>query len=103
MCYVLLHVILSYIYIYVCQYGKKKIKQNVASLPRGAVGKGPFAECSLQIRSATLGKIFPARVFLALLSVVARGARQRLFFKKIKNRLCRRPLPGALGIVFFKK
>jgi hypothetical protein len=25
---------------------KKKIKQNVASLARGAVGKGAFAECS---------------------------------------------------------
>jgi hypothetical protein len=35
----------------------KKI-QNVASLPSGAVGKGSFAECSWQIRSATLGKIF---------------------------------------------
>jgi hypothetical protein len=59
---------------------RKKIKQNVASLLRGAVGKGPFAEHSLQIRSATLGKNFPALVFPALPSVVARGARQRSFF-----------------------
>jgi hypothetical protein len=35
-----------------------------------------------QLRSATLGKIFPARVFPALPSVVARGARQRIFLKK---------------------
>jgi hypothetical protein len=61
---------------------KKKIKQNVASLLRGAIGKGSFAECPMQLRSAVLGKIFPARVFLALPSVVARGARQRIFFKK---------------------
>jgi hypothetical protein len=50
-----------------------------------AVGKGPFAECSLQIRSATLGKIFPALVFPTLSSVVARGARQRKFCKKIEK------------------
>jgi hypothetical protein len=59
---------------------KEKIKQNVASLSRGAVGKGAFAECSWQLSSATLGKIFPARVFPALPSVVARGARQTIFF-----------------------
>jgi hypothetical protein len=58
----------------------KKIKQNVASLARGAVGKGSFAERSWQIRSATLGKLFPARVFPTLPSVVARGARQKKFF-----------------------
>jgi hypothetical protein len=57
----------------------KKIKQNVASLARGAVGKGAFAECFWQLRSATLGKIFPAWVFPALPNVVARGARQRFF------------------------
>jgi hypothetical protein len=33
-----------------------KKKQNVASLPRGAVGKGVFAEGIWQLRSATLGK-----------------------------------------------
>jgi hypothetical protein len=83
MCYVLLHVILSYIYIYiyiyiyVCQCGKKNIKQNVASLPKGAVGKGSFAESPWQLRSAALGKNFPARVFPALPSVVARCAQQR--------------------------
>jgi hypothetical protein len=32
-----------------------------------------------------------------------RGRRQRNFFKKIKNRLCRRPLPGTLGIGFSQK
>jgi hypothetical protein len=53
---------------------KNKIKQNVASLPRGAVGKGPFAERSWQIRSATLGKIFRARVFPALPSVGAESS-----------------------------
>jgi hypothetical protein len=58
----------------------------------------------LQLRWATLGKIFPAQVFPALPSVVARGARQRKFFLKIKNGLCRRPLPRALGTgYFFKK
>jgi hypothetical protein len=82
---------------------KAKNKQNVASLPRGAVGKGAFAEGFCQLRSATLGKIFPARVFPALPSIVARGSRQRIFFKKIKNHLCRRPLPGALGTGFFKE
>jgi hypothetical protein len=46
-----------YIYMFV-NVESKKIKQNVASLPSGAVGKGSFAECSWQIRSATLGKIF---------------------------------------------
>jgi hypothetical protein len=51
----------------------KKIKQNVASLPSGAVGKGAFAEGIWQLRSATLGKIYTARVFPALTSVVARG------------------------------
>jgi hypothetical protein len=44
----------------------KKIKQNEASLPRGAVGK-------------------------------------EFFLKKIKNRLCRRPLHRTLGTVFFQK
>jgi hypothetical protein len=68
----------------------------VASLPRGAVGKGVFAVGFWQLRSATLGKIF-----LALPSVVARGAWQRNFYKKIKNRHCRRPLPRALGTRFF--
>jgi hypothetical protein len=66
------------IYIYVCQCGKKK--QNVASLPTGAVGKGAFAEGFWQLCSATLGNIFPARVFPALPSVVAQGSRQRIFF-----------------------
>jgi hypothetical protein len=61
---------------------KENIKQNVASLPSGAVGKGTCAECSWQIRSATLGTIFLARVFPALPSVVAQGAWQRIFFKK---------------------
>jgi hypothetical protein len=74
----------------------KKMKKNVASLPRGAVGKGAFAERSGQLRSATLRKICLPRVFPVLPSVVARGPRQRIFFKKIKNRLCPRPLPGAL-------
>jgi hypothetical protein len=58
----------------------KEKKHKVASLPRGAVGKGPFAESSWQLLSATLGKIFPARVFPALPSIVARGAQQRKFF-----------------------
>jgi hypothetical protein len=49
----------------------KKIKQNVTSLPRGAVGTEAFAESPMQLRSATLGKIFPGRVFPALPSVVA--------------------------------
>jgi hypothetical protein len=61
---------------------KKKMKQNVGSLPRGAVGKGPFAESFWQLRSATLGKIFPARVFSALPGIVAKSTRQRNFFKK---------------------
>jgi hypothetical protein len=60
----------------------KKIKQNVGSLPRGAVGKGPFDERFWQLRSATLGKIFPTRVFPALPSVFAKSTRQRIFFKK---------------------
>jgi hypothetical protein len=79
----------------------KKIKQNVASLPRGAVSKGAFAEGFWQLRSTTLGKIFPARVFTALPSVVAQGSRQKKLI--IKNRLCRRPLTGALGTGFFQK
>jgi hypothetical protein len=60
----------------------KAKKQNLASLPRGAVGKGAFAEGFWQLHSATLGKIFPAWVFPALPSVVARGSRQRIFLKK---------------------
>jgi hypothetical protein len=68
------------VYIYICQCGKKKIKHKVDSLPRGAVGKGPFAESSWQLLLATLGKIFPARVFPALPSVIALGAPQRKFF-----------------------
>jgi hypothetical protein len=78
-------------------------KKNVASLPSGAVGKGPFAERSWQIRSATLGKIFPARVFAALPSVFAQGTRQRKFFLKIKKRLCRRPLARGSRHKFFQK
>jgi transposase len=81
---------------------KNKIKQNVASLPRGAVGKGAFAVGFWQLRAATLGKIFPARVFPALLSVVAWGARQKKI-KKIKNRLCRRLVPHAPGTGIFSK
>jgi hypothetical protein len=57
----------------------------VASLPTGAVGKGAFAEGFWQLCSATLGNIFPARVFPALPSVVAQGSRQRIFFKKNKK------------------
>jgi hypothetical protein len=81
MCYVSAHVILSYIYIHT-QCGKKIIKHKVASLPRGAVSKGPFVESSWELLSTTMGKFFPARVFQALRSVVAWGARQRNFFKK---------------------
>jgi hypothetical protein len=81
----------------------KKLKQNVASLPRGVVGKGAFPECFWQLRSATLGRNFPARVFPVLPSVVARGAQQRIFFKKIKNRLCQQPCPGRSAQDFFKK
>jgi hypothetical protein len=86
----------------------KKIKQNVTSSPRGAVGTGAFAESPMQLRSATLRKIFPGRVYPALPSVVAQGTRQRIFLKKIKNRLCRRPcqvrsLPGTLGTGFSQK
>jgi hypothetical protein len=33
---------------------KQKTKQNVASLPRGAVGKVAFAEGFWKLRSATL-------------------------------------------------
>jgi hypothetical protein len=96
----------------------KKIKQNVASLPRGSVGKGAFAEGSGQLRSATLGKICPARVFPALPSVVAwaprqrfflknkkpslptafaRGSRHRFFSKKLEKQPLPTGLPGALG------
>jgi hypothetical protein len=77
-------VILSYIYIYVCQCGKKKIKFELISLPIGAVGKGPFAECSWQLLSATLGTNFPARVF------------------PTKNPPCRRPGREAVGKDDFK-
>jgi hypothetical protein len=42
-------------------------------------------------------------VFPALPSVVARALSKEFFLKKIKNFLCRRPLPWALGIVFLKK
>jgi hypothetical protein len=62
-----------------------------------------YAECSWQIRSATLGKIFPARVFPSLPSVVARGARQIIFFKKNKNPSLPTAFARALGTRFFKK
>jgi hypothetical protein len=47
--------------------------------------------------------MFPARVFPALPRVVAKSTRQRIFFKKIKNCLCRRPVSGTLGTGFSKK
>jgi hypothetical protein len=79
-------------------------KQNVASLPRGTVGKGAFAECFWQLRSATLGKIFSARVFPALPSVVSRGTRQRFFLKKNKKpSLPTAFAPGTRHRIFFKK
>jgi hypothetical protein len=58
---------------------ESKKKQNVASLPRGAVDKGAFAEGFWQLLSATLGKIFPARVFPALPNVFARDPQERIF------------------------
>jgi hypothetical protein len=82
---------------------KKKIKQNKASLPRGAVGKGPFAECFWQLRSATLGKIFPARVFPALPRVVARSPRQRIFLKIYKNIFADGFCPGHSAQDYFQK
>jgi hypothetical protein len=83
---------------------KNKNKTKCASLPSGAVGKGHYVECSWQIRSATLGKIFPARVFPALPSVVARGARQRILFKKNKKTVFADDLcQGARHKIFLKK
>jgi hypothetical protein len=101
---------------------ESKKKQNVASLPRGAVDKGAFAEGFWQLLSATLGKIFPARVFPALPNVFARDPQERIFLKNKKPSLptaiapgprhiffkkinppFRRPLPVALGTGFFKK
>jgi hypothetical protein len=57
-CYLLLHVVLSYIYMFV---NVERKKQNVASLPSRAVGKGAFAESSGQLRSATLEKFSQLR------------------------------------------
>jgi hypothetical protein len=48
-------------------------------LPRGAVGKGTFAEGSGQLHLATLGKICPAWVFPASLSIVARALGKEFF------------------------
>jgi hypothetical protein len=39
---------------------EKTIKQNVASLPRGAVGKGAFAEGFLGITLGNSGKNLPS-------------------------------------------
>jgi hypothetical protein len=95
-------------------------KQNATSLPRGAVGTGAFAESPMQLRSATLGKIFPGRVFPGLPSVVAQGARQRNFFAESPMQYARQlwekiflgrvflDLPsvvaqGARQRIFFKK
>jgi hypothetical protein len=41
----------------------------------------------LAITLGNSGKIFPARVFPVLPSIVAMGSRQRIFFKKIKTPL----------------
>jgi hypothetical protein len=46
-----------HIYVCVCVFVNVESKKNVTSLPRGAFGKGAFAECFWQLRSVTLGKI----------------------------------------------
>jgi hypothetical protein len=75
----------------------------VASLPRGAIGKGSFAESFWQLRSATLGKIFPAQVFPALPSVVARGCRQRKNFLKNKKPSLSTAFDRGARHMFFSK
>jgi uncharacterized SAM-binding protein YcdF (DUF218 family) len=80
--------------VYVCQRGKWR---------EGPSAKAPLLSAPRAITLGNSGKNFPARVFPALPSIVARGARQRIFFKKIKNCLCRRPLPGTLGTGFSQK
>jgi hypothetical protein len=107
----------------VCVCGKQK-KHKVISLPRGAVAKGPFVECSWQLLSATLGTNFPSsgvpsfaerscqglsakKVFLknkkpSLPMVFARGTRHRMFSKKMVNYLCRRPAAGSRHVFLIK-
>jgi hypothetical protein len=68
------------IYIYVCQCGKQK-KHKVTSLPRGATGKGPFAECSWQLVSATLGTNFPSSgVPSFAVRICQGGSTKKVFF-----------------------
>jgi hypothetical protein len=104
-----------YIYISLSMWKAKKIKIKVTSLPRGSVGKGPFAECSWQLLSATLGINFPSssvpsfaerscqgrlgtKVFLKnhlCWRSADHNSRHRIFFKTMENYLCRRPTAGS--------
>jgi hypothetical protein len=47
----------------------------MTALPRAAVGKAVFAERSVPVRSAHLGKLTPPLVFPAVPSVLAQGTR----------------------------
>jgi hypothetical protein len=62
----------------------------------------PFVECSWQLCSAT-GKNFHTSGVPSFAECSCTGRSAKKVFKKIKNRLCQRPLPRALGTGFFLK
>jgi hypothetical protein len=79
MCYVS---VVCDIVIYIClSMWKAKKKHKVTSLPRGATGKGPFAECSWQLVSATLGTNFPSSgVPSFAVRICQGGSTKKVFF-----------------------
>ena len=64
----------GYMYL-VAIWKQKKNKQSMTALPSAAVGKGPFAEGFVPVRSAHLGNLTPSLVFPAVPSVLAQGTR----------------------------
>jgi hypothetical protein len=88
MCYLLSHVacyIVIYIYIYVCVCVVVNVEKNKTKCGLFAErGRRQSGHCRglLAITLGNSGKIFPARVFPVLPSIVAMGSRQRIFFKK---------------------
>jgi hypothetical protein len=68
--------------LYVCQCGKN-IK--VTALPSGASAKGSLPSAPGHYSRQLWEQIFPARVFPALPSVVARSSRQKKVFLKNKK------------------
>jgi hypothetical protein len=101
------------VYVFGCNLEAKKNKQSMTALPSAAVGKGPFAEGFVPVRSAHLGNLTPSLVFPAVPSVLAQGTRHSWEHpdpglpalpsvgRRQRCNLCRRPGVSRRRSLFF--